>query len=138
MAKKKNAPEEEIVEDITKQYAGELGYSEDLIHDMLGGYSKDELIDIIEETVREMISAQYKENASDKIDEIQSQPSESELQTMKDMILGEMYKDGKGVNQDLEKALELYKQSYYNGNYDSGWIVRELEEELKKVRKEKI
>ena len=84
---------EEIVEDITKQYAGELGYSEDLIHDMLGGYSKDELIDIIEETVREMISAQYKENASDKIDEIQSQPSESELQTMKDMILGEMYKD---------------------------------------------
>jgi len=84
---------EEIVEDITKQYAGELGYSEDLIHDMLGGYSKEELIDILEETVREMIIVQYEENAADAIDEIQSQPSESELQTMKDMILAEMYKD---------------------------------------------
>ena len=45
------------------------------------------LIDILEETVREMIVAQYKENAADKIDEIQALPSESELQTMKDMIL---------------------------------------------------
>jgi ABC-type lipoprotein export system ATPase subunit len=84
---------EEIVEDITKQYAGELGYSEDLIRDMLGGYSKEELIDIIEETVREMIVTQYEENATDAIDAIHAQPSDTELQMMKDMILGEMYKD---------------------------------------------
>ncbi len=84
---------EEIVEDITKQYAGELGYSEDLIHDMLSGYSKDELLDILEETVREMIIAQYAEAAKDTIESIKAQPSETELQTMKDMILAEMYKD---------------------------------------------
>ena len=112
---------EDIVEDITKQYAGELGYSEDLIHDMLGGYSKDELIDIIEETVREMISAQYKENASDKIDEIQSQPSESELQTMKDMILGEMYKDLAAMP-EMQQAMA--KQQINMGLVAQNWATK--------------
>ena len=84
---------EEIVDDIAKQYAGELGYSQDLIYDMLGGYTKEELLDILKETVREMIITQYTENASDTIDAIMAQPSEKELKTMKDMILAEMYKD---------------------------------------------
>ena len=99
---------EEIVEDITKQYAGELGYSEDLIHDMLGGYSKEELIDIIEETVREMIITQYKENAADAIDAIHAQPSDTELQMMKDMILGEMYKDLANVP-EAQQAMMKYQ-----------------------------
>ncbi len=84
---------EEIVDDIAKQYAGELGYSQDLIYDMLGGYTKEELLDILKETVREMITTQYAENASDTIDAIMAQPSEKELKAMKDMILAEMYKD---------------------------------------------
>lgn len=84
---------EDIINDITHQYAGELGYSEELIRDMLGGYNKDELIDIIEETVRTMIVEQYKQNATDAIKKIHATPSESELQTMRDMILTEMYKD---------------------------------------------
>lgn len=84
---------EDIINDITHQYAGELGYSEELIRDMLGGYNKDELIDIIEETVRTMIVEQYKQNATDTIKKIHATPSESELQTMRDMILAEMYKD---------------------------------------------
>lgn len=84
---------EEIINDITHQYAGELGYSEELIRDMLGGYSKEELLDIIEETVRTMIIEQYKQNAADAIKNIHAQPSEKELQAMRDMILAEMYKD---------------------------------------------
>lgn len=84
---------EEIINDITHQYAGELGYSEELIRDMLGGYSKEELLDIIEETVRTMIIEQYKQNAADAIKNIYAQPSEKELQAMRDMILAEMYKD---------------------------------------------
>ena len=84
---------EEIVEDITHQYAGELGYSEELIHDMLDGYNKEELIDLLEETVREMIVTQYTENAKDTIDKIHATPSEKELSDMKETILAEMYKD---------------------------------------------
>lgn len=84
---------EEIVNDITHQYAGELGYSEELIRDMLGGYTKDELLNILKETVRNMIIAQYQENAADAIKNIHAQPSETELQTMCDLILAELYKD---------------------------------------------
>lgn len=81
----------DIVNDIATQYAGELGYSEELIHDMLDGYSKDELIELLEETVREMITAQYAENAADTIDAIHAQPSADELDTMKQRVLAEMY-----------------------------------------------
>lgn len=82
----------EIVEDITNQYASELGYSADLIHDMLSGYEKEELMELIEETVREMIIAQYKENAQKAIEAIHATPSETELSAMREMILTEMYK----------------------------------------------
>lgn len=82
---------EDIVDDITKKYAGEFGYSEDLIRDMLSGYNKEELIDLLEETVREMIIAQYAENAADTIDAIHAQPSDVELETIKEMLLAEMY-----------------------------------------------
>jgi putative ABC transport system permease protein len=53
----------------------------------------DHLIDIIEETVRTMIAEQYKQNAADAIQKIHNTPSESELQTLRDMIFAEMYKD---------------------------------------------
>lgn len=88
---------EEMIDDITHQYAGELGYSEELIRDMLSGYSKEELIAIIDETVRTMIAEQYKQNAADAIQKIHGTPSETELQTMRDMILAEMYKDIAGL-----------------------------------------
>jgi hypothetical protein len=40
-----------------------------------------------------MIEEQYKQNAADAIKDIHAQPSQSELQTMREMILLEMYKD---------------------------------------------
>lgn len=84
---------EEIVESITKQYAGELGYSEELIHDMLSGYNKDELIEILKETIRTMIVAECEKTAEETIQSIHAQPSATELQMMRDMILSEIYKE---------------------------------------------
>lgn len=98
----------EIIDDITHQYAGELGYSEELIRDMLGGYTKDELLDIIKETVRNMIVAQYQENAANTIKNIHAQPSETELQTMYDMILAGLYKDIMNLP-DAQQAAMRYK-----------------------------
>ncbi len=83
---------EDIINDITNQYATELGYSEELIRDMLSSYTKEELIDIIKETVRQMIVKQYEEKALATIEAIYNTPSEQELQTMKMMITSEMYK----------------------------------------------
>ena len=97
---------EDIVDDITHQYAGELGYSEELIRDMLGGYTKAELIDIIEETVRNMIIAQYEENAADAIEKIHATPSETELQTMREMMLAEMYKDIISLPEPQQSAMK--------------------------------
>lgn len=82
---------EEIVQDITDKYASELGYSPDLIHDMLSAYKKEELIKLLEDTVREMILEKYKENAIKAIEKIHAYPSEEELHTYKEMILAEMY-----------------------------------------------
>ncbi|MBE6130818.1 MAG: ABC transporter ATP-binding protein/permease [Erysipelotrichaceae bacterium] len=83
---------EDIINDITSQYATELGYSEELIRDMLSGYTKEELIEIITETVKQMIVKQYEDKALKLIEEIYGTPSEQELQTMKLMVLSEMYK----------------------------------------------
>ena len=83
---------EDIVNDITNQYAKELGYSEELIRDMLSGYTKEELINILMETVKQMIVEQYKEKAKALIEEIYGSPSDEELAMMKAMILEEMYK----------------------------------------------
>ena len=92
MAQYENKTAEEIINDITSQYAQELGYSEELIRDMLSGYSKDELIAIIMETVKQMIVQQYEEKAKAEIERIYGTPSSSELQMMKMMITSEMYK----------------------------------------------
>jgi ABC-type lipoprotein export system ATPase subunit len=102
-----NKTAEEIVDDITHQYAGELGYSEELIRDMLGGYTKDELLDILKETVRNMIVAQYQEDAAETIKNIHAQPSEAELQKMVDMILAELYKDVISLP-DIQQAAMKY------------------------------
>ena len=87
-----NKTAEDIVNDISTQYATELGYSEELIRDMLSGYSKEELIEIIIETVKQMIVKQYEENALKVIEEIYETPSSQELEMMKSMVLSEMYK----------------------------------------------
>ena len=92
MAQYENKIAEEIINDITSQYAQELGYSEELIRDMLSGYSKDELIAIIMETVKQMIVQQYEEKAKAEIERIYGTPSSNELQMMKMMITSEMYK----------------------------------------------
>ena len=83
---------EDIINDITNQYATELGYSEELIRDMLSGYTKEELIEIIIETVKQMIIKQYEDKALAAIEAIYNTPSEQELFMMKQMITSEMYK----------------------------------------------
>lgn len=112
---------EEIIDDITHQYAGELGYSEELIRDMLGGYSKDELIAIIEETVRTMIEEQYKQNAADAIKNIHAQPSEAELQQMREMILLEMYKD---ISSLPAQQQAIMKQQINIGFVAQNWVTK--------------
>lgn len=75
---------------------------------MLGGYTKDELLDILKETVRNMIIAQYQENAANTIKNIHAQPSETELQTMYDMILAGLYKDIMNLP-DAQQAVMRHK-----------------------------
>ena len=82
---------DDIINDITSQYAQELGYSEELIRDMLSGYSKEELIAIIRETVKQMIIQQYAEKAVETIEKISTTPSTSELEMMKTIITSKMY-----------------------------------------------
>ena len=109
---------EQIVDDITKQYAGELGYSEDLIRDMLSGYSKEELIEILTETVTEMIIAQQEEKAAATIEEIKATPSAAELQMMRQMILAEMYKSISNLPQAQQ---EMMKQQINLGFVAQNW-----------------
>jgi ABC-type lipoprotein export system ATPase subunit/ABC-type antimicrobial peptide transport system permease subunit len=112
---------EEIVDDITHQYAGELGYSEDLINDMLNGYNKEELIDLLEETVREMIVTQYTENAKTTIDKIKATPSETELKDVKETVLLEMYKDLEGMS-EIEQSMA--KQQINLGFVAQNWTTK--------------
>ena len=110
---------EDIVADIAKQYAGELGYSEDLIYDMLGGYSKEELIQILKETVTDMIIAQYQENAAKLIESIKAQPSADELEAMRQMVLAEMYKN---ISPDApQMQQEMMKQMINMGFVAENW-----------------
>ena len=97
---------EQIVDDIARQYAAELGYSEDLIRDMLGGYTKDELIAILTETVTDMIVAQQQEKAAAMIDSIKAQPSAAELQVMREMIMAEMYKAISSMPQEQQEMMK--------------------------------
>lgn len=116
-----NKTAEEIVTDIKNQYSKELGYSEELIDNMLSGYEKDELIELIKETVKEMVVAQYKENAKDTIDSIYSTPSETELSEMKKMIIAEMYKD---VLQLPEPQKTIAKQQIDIGFVSQNWSTK--------------
>ena len=100
-----NKTAEDIIEDITSQYASELGYSEELIRDMLSGYSKEELIEIIRETVKQMIIQQYADKAIKEIEKIYATPSEEELQTMRMMILSQMYKNIPADAPDMQKEM---------------------------------
>ena len=112
---------EEIIADIKSQYADELGYSEELIDSMLSGYDKEELIELLRETVKEMIVAQYTENATNTINDIYAQPSDKELTEMKNMILAEMYKDVSGVP---ETQATIMKQQINIGFVAQSWVTK--------------
>ena len=88
---------DDIINDITSQYAQELGYSEELIRDMLSGYSKEELIAIIRETVKQMIIQQYAEKAVETIEKISTSPSTSDLAMMKMMIKQQLNSNEKKI-----------------------------------------
>ena len=111
----------EIIEDIVKQYAGEMGYSEDLIRDMLGGYTKEELIGILKETVTDMIVAKYQEDAAEMIEAIKAKPSAAELEGMRAMLLAEMYKD---ISQLPPQQQEMMKQQIHLGFVAQKWATK--------------
>ena len=111
---------EDIVNDICKNYANELGYSEDLIRNMLSGYEKDELIELLEETVREMVTSSYEKQAEETIKAIENVPSDDERLEMKDMITKEIYKalEGKsGIERDM--MMKQIQMAYILQNWGS-------------------
>ena len=111
----------EIIDDIVKQYAGELGYGEDLIRDMLGGYSKEELIEILKETVTDMIVAKYQEDAAKKMEAIKAKPSAAELENLRNMVLAEMYKS---IAEMPEPQQEMMKHQINIGFVAQNWAAK--------------
>lgn len=91
MSKYTNMTTDEIIEDIKKSYAADMGYSEDLIGSMLVEYEKEELLELLTTTAREMILETYKQQAESTIAGIKNIPNEEELAGVKGMILQEMF-----------------------------------------------
>jgi len=84
---------EEIVETIAENFASQLGYSKELIKQMLSDYEKDELMTLITDTAKEMLRAQYEENALKEIEKIVMTPTDDELSVFKAGIAAEIYKN---------------------------------------------
>jgi len=113
----KNA--EEIVDDICKNYASQMGYSEDLIRSMFSGYEKDELIEILRTTVKEMIEKSYETKGEEEIEKIKSQPSESELKQIRDMIYSQIYSGLKGSGIEREMMKKQIQMGYIIQSWSS-------------------
>ena len=110
----------DIVDDICKNYANELGYSEDLVRNMLSGYEKEALIELLTETVKEMVVKSYETQAETTIKTIESVPSDSEKSEIKSMITKELYKaaDGKaGVEKEM--MIQQIKVGYIIQNWST-------------------
>ena len=88
-----NNTAEEIVELIAENFASQLGYSKELIKQMLSEYDKDELFTLITNTAKEMLRAQYEENALKAIEQIVMTPTDAELAIFKAQIVSMVYKD---------------------------------------------
>ena len=79
---------EELVDIIATQFAGQLGYSEDVIRKTLSGYTKDELIALVTKTVKTYLASYYaKTQTALKIDPIVNTPTAEELAPYKQQIL---------------------------------------------------
>ena len=85
----------------------------------------DQLVDEVllkyRKTVKEMIVAQYAENATKAIEEIYAQPSAKELSEMKNMILAEMYKD---IANLPEAQAAMMKQQINIGFVAQNWATK--------------
>ena len=77
---------DEIIDEITTNYSGEMGFSEDLIYDMLSSYDKEELIDFLKDMMKEMLVTTYATAAEDAIESIKAAPSDEDLEGMKKQI----------------------------------------------------
>ena len=77
---------DEIISEITTSYSGEMGFSEDLIYDMLSSYEKDELIEFLKDMMREMLVSTYATAAEEAINSIASAPSDEDLEELKKQI----------------------------------------------------
>jgi len=94
---------EEIVTIIADNFASQLGYSKELIKQMLSDYEKDELIAMITETAKEMLRTQYEEKALAGIEKIVMTPSADELAMLKAQITATVYKDISSLTGDTYK-----------------------------------
>lgn len=112
---------EEIITDIKQQYANELGYSPELIDSMLSGYKKEELIELLRTTVSDMIKNKFAEDAKASIDAIMQQPSDKEIEAMKQMLFAELYKD---ILDLPEPQLNISKQQINIGFVAQSWTVK--------------
>ena len=77
---------DEIIDEITTNYSGEMGFSEDLIYDMLSSYDKEELIEFLKDMMKEMLVTTYATAAEDAIEAIKAYPSDEDLADMKKEI----------------------------------------------------
>ena len=107
---------DEIIADISQNYANQMGYSEELIVSMLSGYNKEDLLDLLKATVTEMVIKAYEEKAVEAIKTIISQPSAEELNTIKQMVLLEMYSVLDAIPIEQQYAAKLMIQRGYIAN----------------------
>ena len=77
---------DEIIDEITTNYSGEMGLSKDLLYDMLSSYDKEELIDFLKTMMKEMLVTTYATAAEEAIDAIKAAPSDEDLEAMKKQI----------------------------------------------------
>lgn len=82
---------EELIDMIADQYADQLGYSPDIIRATFAGYSKDEIITMIKETVKKYIGEVYKKTQNAMvIDPIINTPTDEELVPFEKQILSQL------------------------------------------------
>lgn len=110
---------EEIVEDIAANYAGQLGYSPELIRSMLGSYEKQDLLKLLEDTVKSMIQSRYETAAKEQIDIIRQTPSEEELAQFRTIVESNLYESLQTMPEYQQAYAKAQIQRQFSADYYS-------------------
>ena len=104
---------EEIIEEMTKSYSAQLGYSPELIQGIFADYTKEELLEFLTNTVKDMLVESYKQSANAQIEAIKKQPSQQELTQLKDTLREEIFAPAYELPAQQQKAAkDSIKQNY--------------------------